>query len=101
MELDERLEHFEKHQLEQDDEYGAEVLRNARERIAQLEDDLADSSAQIIMDADTIQVLKAENERLQSLGKELWHELTFTIGDNIYHADDDEMVAWYEALGGE
>ena len=37
MKLDERLEHFEKNQLELGDEYGAEVLHRARERIAQLE----------------------------------------------------------------
>jgi len=37
MELNKRLEHFEQHQLDEGDEYGAEVLHHARERIAQLE----------------------------------------------------------------
>jgi len=37
MELDKRLEHFEQHQLDEGDEYGAEVLHHARERITQLE----------------------------------------------------------------
>lgn len=36
--LRERIEHFEKHQLEAGDEYGAEVLHRANERIAQLEE---------------------------------------------------------------
>ena len=33
MKLAERLEHFEKHQLDYGDEYGAEILHNARVRL--------------------------------------------------------------------
>lgn len=47
MKLSERIEHFKKHQLEVGDEYGAEVLHHANERIAQLKADLRASRLEL------------------------------------------------------
>lgn len=47
MNLIERLEHFEKHQLEHADEYGAEVLHHARKRIIDLEEEKKHNARQL------------------------------------------------------
>jgi len=60
----ERLQHFEKHELENDDEYGAEVLHHAITRIQSLEEERDALGEQYFDEQAANAALRAEVERL-------------------------------------
>jgi len=77
MKLSERLDHMEQHHLDEGDEYGAEVLHRANERINQLKDGIKMAHLHLLAS-------------VCECGEPLKETDAFDVLDALLTGDDDE-----------